>query len=164
MTHNIFSLYLDTQDSYNEDILIEENITSKLISGGVDINLYDGCIAWHDVEMTLTLDGEELGFWEIALKSVGVVTEDGTVGNYNYGGIEDDNLAVVDSGSSFISGPSEVINEYLNEVDATCYAIDYEDEYEEVGCIDSFFFGWDIAAVGRIMSYLLVFSFLTTHA
>ena len=156
LPHNMFALYLDPRDNYdNSDKLIEDGTTSKLIVGGVDTDLFDGCIVWHDVKKALSSNGEVLGYWDFELKNVHTMTNKDEVYPLNFN--SEDNIGILDSGSTFIVGPLHSINEYLEKINATCYVYtfsyyEYDDDGATISEIDcEAYEGWDIAGVGKFL-------------
>ena len=159
LPHNVFSLYLDETDDYDEkDQLIEgeDHILSRLIVGGIDPNLYDGCITdnWHDVAKgTFNGTSELHGLWDVKLDSIHL--EVNNEKTYSFALSEEDAFLIFDSGSTNLIGPFEAISSYAVEANAKCFsfATDFIGEpiMEEEECQPDFFWfdGWDIAQVGR---------------
>ena len=159
LPHNVFSLYLDETDDYDEkDQLIEgeDHILSRLIVGGIDPNLYDGCITdnWHDVAKgTFNGTSELHGLWDVKLDSIHL--EVNNEKTYSFALSEEDAFLTFDSGSTNLIGPFEAISSYAVEANAKCFsfATDFIGEpiMEEEECQPDFFWfdGWDIAQVGR---------------
>ena len=170
LPHNVFSLFLDPQDDYDETnhfLGNNDNISSsRLIVGGIDTRLFDGCLAWHDVEKAGESGDEDLllGFWGFALQNVHVTYIDDNgeekLDTLQHENIED-KVAILDSGSTFIVGPLHSISIYLNKINATCYIEEslYSSYYDDDGAsIDEIpcdnLLGWDYAGVGKCFSVI----------
>lgn len=157
LPHNVFSLYLDEKDDFDEnDQLIEgeDHILSRLIVGGIDPNLYDGCITdnWHDVAKgTFNGTSELHGLWDVNLASIHLEMNNENI--YTFSLSEEDAFLIFDSGSTNLIGPFESVSSYAVEANATCFSFgtDYLGEpiMEEEECQPDFFWfgGWDVAQV-----------------
>jgi hypothetical protein len=82
--------------------LTGDELSSELLLGGIDRNLYSGCLVWHDVQPL------EMGvdiLWDLKVESSRV------------GGVELPlvDTAVLDSSASFSLGPSSVVAAFLKQ-------------------------------------------------
>ena len=123
LRHPIFSLYLDPTDDYPEETKSGESkahgsghaVTShsELVFGGVNQKHYEGCITWHDLgQFQDTYSGDTfVGYWDFKLDAVEV------------GGTQmpSSTLAIVDSGSTYVVGPSEAVGQIAQINGADCF-------------------------------------------
>ena len=136
LRHPLFSLYLDVTDDYPEEQQHGRNKAhgsghaltthSELIFGGVNQKHYEGCITWHDLGQFEDVNSGEtfVGYWDFKLDSVQV------------GGAQmpSSNLAVVDSGSTFVVGPRDAIGQIAKINGANCFVMVPGAEPELVDC------------------------------
>ncbi|KAL7565023.1 hypothetical protein ACA910_020735 [Epithemia clementina (nom. ined.)] len=144
----IFSMYLDqTVDDYPGNLQTPsknqsnngkehaKSANSGLILGGVDHTKYDGCINWHDLGQFHELSGETFkGYWDFRLDHVSFQNKD----------IPHSNLALVDSGSSFLLGPNDAVGALAKLAAVDCLVMDENNMPNFVDCDDPM--GWDTAA------------------
>jgi hypothetical protein len=138
----IFSLYLDRRDDYppadfagndHEDSSGNQNFgeqkplsaSSELIFGGVNHAHYENCISWHDLGQFQLQDGEEFkGYWDFKLDEVRI---GGT-------SLPSSVLAIVDSGSSFLIGPTDAVGRLAEMDSVDCLSLEDPDQPELVPC------------------------------
>ena len=123
LRHPIFSLYLDPTNDYPEETESSESQShgnghavtsnSELVFGGVNQKHYEGCITWHDLgQFQDAYSGDTfVGYWDFKLDAVEV------------GGTQmpSSSLAVVDSGSTYVVGPSEAVGQIAQINGANCF-------------------------------------------
>jgi hypothetical protein len=158
----IFGMYLDETDDYTaeenpetDDIvyLDPESANSEIVFGGVNQKHYEGCLTWHDViQQTENADQTEnddeydddyeeevgdaaSGYWDFNLDGVEV---GGKALPYS-------NKAIIDSGSTFIVGPSEAIGVLAQVNKVACFDLSSPFGPDFVDCGSPF--GFDTAAV-----------------
>lgn len=173
MRHAMYSLYLNAKDDYPDvsssspvyDELIDENgnieygyqspisASSQLVLGGVDQRHYQGCLQWHALgQFADTQTGGKFeGFWDFALDEIrfggtSVVTSD---------------LAMLDTGSAYLIGPSDTVAEIVTQNQASCFNMLRADQPQLVDCstgefdaavidCDQHFFNLEFVADGHI--------------
>lgn len=151
----IFGMYLDATDDYTaeenpetDDIvyLDPESAKSEIVFGGVNQKHYEGCLTWHDVIQTENDDGyndddekqdedPSSGYWDFNLDGVEVGGE----------ALPYSNKAIIDSGSTFIVGPSEAIGVLALVNKVACFDLSSPSGPDFVDCGSPF--GFDTAAV-----------------
>jgi hypothetical protein len=156
LLHPIFSLYLDSKDDYTNDVdgfpgqdAMDANnnlehghsnplgSSSQIVFGGVDQKHYEGCLHWHDLGQFVENDtGNKFqGYWDFSLESVKVGGQSLTTSN----------LALVDSGSSYVVGPVDAVGQFASKNNAICFTLEDPDNPDLVDCGNSD--GWDAAVV-----------------
>jgi hypothetical protein len=151
LRHPMFSMYLDPSDDYTIDhdeesqddaYLRPVTANSEIVFGGVNQKHYEGCLKWHDVveiENGNVDDNEDAeratGYWYFKLDGVEV------------GGVSlpYSDSAIMDSGSTYIVGPSEAIGSMAELNDVACFDMSSPLGPEFVDCGSPF--GFDTAAV-----------------
>jgi len=137
LRHPIFSMYLNPEDDYPKDNTKAISRSSELIFGGVNQRHYTDCLTWHDLgQFEEVFTGQTFqGYWDFKLDKVQV------------GGAEmpASQLAVVDSGSTYIVGPTEAIGQIAQINGAECFIMEDGGEAIEVKCDAAS--GFDAAAV-----------------
>ena len=125
LKNSVFSMYLDkTHDDYPGDNIPDgdegygldhaTSAHSELVFGGVDQTKYKGCLQWHALGQFHEISGGTFaGYWDMMLDG-GVLFN----GNELLGASK---LAIVDSGSSFILGPSEAIGAIAEQAGVLCF-------------------------------------------
>jgi hypothetical protein len=152
----IFGMYLDATDDYTAEenpetddtvYLDPETANSEIVFGGVNQKHYEGCLTWHDVIQTENddvynndddsdeNDDPSSGFWDFNLDGVEV---GGKALPYS-------NKAIIDSGSTFIVGPSEAIGVMAQVNNVACFDLSSPFGPDFVDCGSPF--GFDTAAV-----------------
>jgi len=113
---------------------------SEVVFGAVNQTRYTGCLEWHPVSKNRPKDkkGKEVVFWMIELDGVGL------------GGTELDStpVAVLDTGTSFVVGPSDAVARIALVNHCTCLRYNEKgqiDDGSEVDCGDAG--GFDIALI-----------------
>lgn len=169
LEHSMYSLYLSDEDDYpmtestfehaDENGNLEygyhrpTSASSQIVFGGVDQRHYEGCLQWHslghfDDAMT---GGSFAGFWDFSLDDV------------RFGGtsVSTSNLAMLDTGSSYIIGPSEAVGKIANLNHASCFNMVHASQPQLVDCssgifdaavidCDQPFFNLEFVADGRV--------------
>lgn len=125
LANPIFSMFLDKQyDDYPGSNLPDSangygldhasTAHSELVFGGVDQTKYKGCLQWHDLGKFHEIDGETFaGYWDFMV--------DGGISFQGIDLVGASKLAIVDSGSSFILGPSEAIGTIAEKAGVICF-------------------------------------------
>jgi hypothetical protein len=148
----IFGMYLDATDDYTAEENVETDDTvyldplsanSEIVFGGVNQKHYEGCLTWHDVVQTKSDDDYDddedgdpsSGFWDFKLDGVNVGSK----------ALPYSNKAIVDSGSTFIVGPSEAIGVLAQVNEVACFDLSSPFGPDFVDCGSPF--GFDAAAV-----------------
>ena len=152
LTHPIFSMYLDrTVDDYPGSLLDHQHdehesttpktaahatsANSGLLLGSVDSQKYTGCLSWHELGQFKELSGATFrGYWDFKLDQVLFQGEE----------IPHSSLALVDSGSSFLLGPTDAVGRVAALAGVDCIAMDEYDMPNFVDCADAG--NWDTAA------------------
>jgi len=147
----IFSMYLDgDDDDYPgslEEVAEDEEFgtpievqhatsaNSGLIFGGVDQSRYEGCMGWHALGQFKEISGETFkGYWDMRLDKIQFQGQD----------LPHSTLALVDSGSSFLLGPTDAVGALAAGANLDCFVIDDYGMPDFVECNDPM--GWDTAA------------------
>jgi hypothetical protein len=156
LRHPMFSFYLQATDDYPKAKTTSEpdeqgnfqrgrdpptGALSELVFGGVDKKHYEGCLHWHDLGQfeDMSTGHTFVGYWDIKLQGVQVAGK----------ALQDplSPLALVDSGSTYIVGPTASIGEiaFLNK--AECIILPPEQGMDPllVECDNPF--GFDVAAI-----------------
>jgi cathepsin D len=138
----VFSLYLDSsEDDYPVDSLIDEldalkggdpqpvkhalSANSQIIFGAVDHQHYEGCLHWHELGQFHDSEGDIFkGYWDIKLDHVRVQGVD----------LPSSEIAIVDSGSTFLVGPSDAVSAIAITNEMDCFDLSNPDEPEFVDC------------------------------
>lgn len=129
--HAMYSLYLSPKDDYpahaqqslaqamddNGNVQLgyqrPTSASSQIIFGGVDQLHYAGCLQWHDLgNFADTQTGQSFeGFWDFQLQAV------------KFGGtsVTTSNLALIDTGSSYIVGPTDIVAQIATMNHASCF-------------------------------------------
>lgn len=97
---------------------------SELIFGGVNQKHYEGCLNWHDI--LLSNQGNKPGLWAIEITKINVGE---TLLRY-----QSPSVAFVDSGSTDIVGPIDLIGEIAFMNNATCFVSDTLSDLIAVDC------------------------------
>jgi hypothetical protein len=143
--HNMFGMYLQSKDDYPSDAdgswqrINGKNSTrtpmsasSQLVLGGVDQTHYLGCLQWHS--MTDSADNEDdndssasaarddANYWSLPL--VEVLVGGQVLPNTNGNNIDDQLVAILDSGSSYIVGPQQAVTQLVEMNDAKCFTME----------------------------------------
>uniref|UniRef100_A0A7R9ZQ28 Peptidase A1 domain-containing protein n=1 Tax=Craspedostauros australis TaxID=1486917 RepID=A0A7R9ZQ28_9STRA len=155
-----FSLYLDVRSDYPADTsnrigdkdkygnleFGHERPTSthsEMVFGGVNQRHYEGCITWHSLGQFQDNMGDTFeGYWDFALSDVRVGGK--SLNTYN--------LALVDSGSTYLVGPQDAIAQIAKMNSATCIAFDDENNPKKVDCDSAS--GFDDAIVNCNQAFL----------
>jgi hypothetical protein len=147
LQHSLYSLYFNAKDDYpvtdalyqhaDENGNVEygyqrpRSASSQLIFGGVDQSHYEGCLHWHtlghfDDNKT---GGAFAGFWDFALQDV------------RFGGssVSTSNLALLDTGSSYIIGPAVAVGKIANSNHASCFNMIQPSQPQLVDCSSGVF-------------------------
>lgn len=131
--HSMYSLYLNPHDDYpdpQQETLYEHkdgngnleygyqrplSASSQIVFGGVDQRHYAGCLHWHALGQYADskTGGQFAGFWDFALDTV------------KFGGtaVSTSNLALLDTGSSYIIGPSAAVAKIADMNHASCFTM-----------------------------------------
>ncbi|GKY90989.1 hypothetical protein MPSEU_000071700 [Mayamaea pseudoterrestris] len=141
LRYPIFSLYLspnedysNSNDSDNRDKPIRAS--SELLFGGVNQKYYKDCITWHELGQFQLDNGQAFqGYWDFKLDGVNVGGAD----------LPSSNLAIIDSGSSFLIGPPEAIGTLAVMNNVVCFNLMDVSNPEEVPCDNPD--GFDAAAI-----------------
>jgi hypothetical protein len=158
----MFGMYLDATDDYTAEenpetddtaYLDPESSNSEIVFGGVNQKHYEGCLTWHDVIQAKNDDGydddeydddyfdeEEAGdpssgYWDFNLDGVEVGGET----------LPYSEKAIIDSGSTFIVGPSKAIGVLAQVNKVACFDLSSPFGPDFVDCGSPF--GFDTAAV-----------------
>lgn len=108
--------------------------SSQLIFGGVNGKYYDGCLTWHELGQFETSSGNTFeGYWDFKLDKV-------TIGG---SALPSSDLAIVDSGSSFLIGPTDAIGVIAKIENVACFDLSNPMFPGEVQCDDPM--GFDAA-------------------
>ena len=87
---------------------------SQLVLGGVDQSKYKGCLQWHALGQFHELNGAVFaGYWDLMLD-----------GGIFFDGIQllgASDLAIIDSGSSFVLGPLQAVGAIAKQAGVTCF-------------------------------------------
>ncbi len=142
LRHAMYSLYLNPKDDYPapkenyEHMDSNGNIeygfqnpisaSSQIVFGGVDQRHYEGCLQWHPLgqfEDTKT-GGQFAGFWDFNLSQV------------KFGGtaVSTSDLALLDTGSSYIIGPADAVAQIAQMNHASCFNMIQATEPQLVDC------------------------------
>jgi len=132
LMHPMYSLYLSGTDDYPNDSKLEgtpdlygnmesgiystpPNATSEFVLGGVNQKHYTGCLSWHSLgQFADTTYGQKFeGFWDFSLEVVKVGGTKMTTAN----------VAVVDTGSSYIVGPPDDVAQFAVLNNAKCFTV-----------------------------------------
>ena len=115
----VFSFYLNN---------VRNEAFSELILGGIDQNYYEGCLSWHRLGRFLTSSGSVFeGFWDIKVDYVKV----------NGASVNSQPVAIVDSGTSYIIGPTKDVGKIAEGLGANCYTL--SPTQQQVDCADGAF-------------------------
>jgi hypothetical protein len=147
----MFSLFLDKNfDDYPGDLDADSgtdaegntafgsqhavSANSEIVFGGVDQTKYEGCLTWHALGQFKELSGGVFkGYWDFKLDSL---TFAGTP-------LHGSEMAIVDSGSSYLLGPLEAVGELCSLAGAMCFDLSNPAGPVFVDCSE----GFDTAAV-----------------
>ena len=153
LLHPIFSMYLSREDDYYADDQEQvpapdeygnieygnarpKSASSEITFGGVNQRHYEGCLSWHDLGQFSLVSGETFtGYWDFKLDNV-------RVGGEN---LQTSQLALVDSGSSYIVGPVDDVGKFAKLNNAKCFEMKDPLDRKEVDCDNED--GWDTAVV-----------------
>lgn len=147
MRHAMYSLYLNPNDDYPtfektyEHTDANGNIeygyqppttaSSQIVLGGLDQRHYEGCLKWHPLGQfqDQKTGGQFQGFWDFTLTQV------------KCGGkaVTTSNLALLDTGSSYIIGPSDAVGEIANLNHASCFNMIEASKPQLVDCTSGTF-------------------------
>ena len=135
LPHAMYSLYLNSRDDYptpDDTVQLQQfqddngnwehgysrptSASSEIVFGGVNPRHYEGCLQWHDLgqfEDTATGSGRFEGFWDFSLDGV------------NCGGksVSSSNVAMLDTGSSYIIGPTNAVAKIASMNHASCFTL-----------------------------------------
>ena len=133
LMHPMYSLYLNGADDYPNDSKLQgtsdlygnlesglyttpPNATSEFVLGGVNQKHYTGCLNWHTLgEFDDPTYGQKFeGFWDFSLDLVKVGGTKMTTAN----------VALVDTGSSYIVGPPDDVAQFAVLNNAKCFTVD----------------------------------------
>lgn len=111
---------------------------SEIVFGGVNYKHYDGCLTWHDMgRMADEFNGDEFkGYWDFKLDSVKV---DGSTT------LPISDVAIIDSGSTFLIGPTDAIAVYAEMNEVMCFDLTDYDDPKAVSCSNEL--GFDAAVI-----------------
>lgn len=126
----VFSMYLDdTLDDYPgsledaadaeasgtaEPVVHATSANSGMILGGVDQTRYEGCLGWHELGQFRQISGDTFkGYWDFKLDKVTFQGQE----------LPRSTLALVDSGSSFLLGPTEAVGALAKLAGMECFVI-----------------------------------------
>lgn len=131
--HPMYSLYLSPHDDYPDDSELQgipdaygnvesgmyatpTNATSEIVLGGVNQKHYTGCLQWHDLgQFKDDISGNQFeGYWDFSLDLVKVGGTEMTTSN----------VALVDTGSSYIIGPPRDVAQFAVLNNAKCFTVD----------------------------------------
>jgi hypothetical protein len=133
LMHGIYSLYLSNYDDYPDDSKqqgtsdtygnIQSGIykhppttNSEIVFGGVNQRRYSGCLHWHELgQFEDSASGKHFeGYWDF------------TLDNVKAGGatMATANIALVDTGSSYIVGPPSAVAQFAVLNHAKCFTVD----------------------------------------
>ena len=123
----LFSMYTAKVDEYDDSGMVENNdrSSSEVVFGGVDQTHYQGCLQWHDIGQSKQPDGQLFqSYWDMRL-------DGGRIGNQE---LPATNLAILDTGSSFMMGPAEAIGAIAEYNQLMCFILDEAGVPTEVPC------------------------------
>lgn len=129
LQYSMYSLYLNSRDDYPSPGALDEHAddngnleygyqrptsaSSQIIFGGVDQRHYEGCLQWHNLGHydDSKTGGTFPGFWDFTLQDV------------RFGGssVSTSNLALLDTGSSYVIGPTEAVGKIAKLNGAKCF-------------------------------------------
>ena len=152
LRHPIFSMYMNPTDDYPQsgvngisDAMGNQkhytghaiSSNSEIVFGGVNQKHYEGCLNWHNLGQFKDLSSGETfqGYWDFRLDRVSV---GGT-------SMPSSSLALVDSGSTYIVGPSEAIAQIVIINGAACLNLVPGGDPEFTECDSPA--GFDVAAI-----------------
>jgi hypothetical protein len=108
---------------------------SEILFGAVDHKHYHGCLKWHDLAIYEGDESTKVQFWSFNLNGARVADQDLPYGD----------IAIVDSGSTFVIGPTEAIGTFANINQILCFVFDELESIDPVPCDSEF--GFEVAAV-----------------
>jgi hypothetical protein len=133
LLHPMYSLYLSPKDDYPDDSNFQgkhdtygnlesgvfaspSNASSEIVLGGVNQKHYTGCLQWHTLGVFQDdISGERFeGYWDFSLDIVKVGGTKMTTSN----------VALVDTGSSYIVGPPNDVAQFAVLNNAKCFTVD----------------------------------------
>jgi len=152
LRHPVFSVYMNPTDDYppsSVDGMMDAmgnskhysghaiSSNSEIVFGGVNQLHYEGCLSWHNLGQFKDLSNGKTfeGYWDFKLDRVSV---GGT-------SLPSSSLALVDSGSTYIVGPSDAIAEIAIANSAACLNLVPGGEPEFTECDSPT--GFDAAAI-----------------
>lgn len=156
LRHPVFSIYMNPTDDYpqttsagNGGVVVDGmgnekhysghaiSSNSEIVFGGVNQLHYEGCLSWHNLgQFRDVYSGKQFqGYWDFKLDRVSV---GGT-------SLPSSSLALVDSGSTYIVGPSDAIAQIAITNNAACLNLVPGGEPQLTDCASSD--GFDVAAV-----------------
>lgn len=132
LQHNVFGMYLRADVDDYKDVTKDNNLqptqSSELILGGVNQDHYLGCLKWHNLLGENSQQGEGDGiigdynnYWSLKLDDVKV---GGTTLHKDSSSSENELVAVLDSGSSYIVGPQEPVARLVQLNKAKCFRME----------------------------------------
>jgi hypothetical protein len=156
LRHPIFSVYMDKTDDYPSsnvngiaDAMGNQkhytghavSANSEIVFGGVNQRHYEGCITWHNLGQFKDLSNGKTfeGYWDFKLDRVSV---GGT-------SLPSSSLALVDSGSTYIVGPSDAVAQIAVTNGATCLNLVPGGEPQFTDCLGEF----DVAAIDCVQPF-----------
>mmetsp|Transcript_51541 Transcript_51541/g.154744 ORF Transcript_51541/g.154744 Transcript_51541/m.154744 type:complete len:379 (-) Transcript_51541:34-1170(-) len=140
LRHPIFSIYLNGgKDDYPKEVTHPTMAHSELVFGGVNQRHYEGCLTWHDLGQFEDDTGKPFeGYWDFRLDDV-------QVGGRS---LQSTDLGIVDSGSTYVIGPSADVGAFAEMNKAMCFLFNSEGEIDEESMIKCDYpAGFDIAVV-----------------
>ena len=125
----LFSLYFDPLGELKQQG-IEIKTGAELILGGVHQAHYIGCLNWHASGSNVK-EEDQTGFWDFALQDVVVGDKSMT---------KKTSMAILDSASSNIIGPTEIVKEFATVNGFECHQFNDDGSLgKKVKCDSNFF-------------------------
>lgn len=138
--YSIFSLFLNEDESSSKDSEGDLN-GSELILGGVNQNHYKGCLQWHASGLNSPVTKEKnSGQKQVQVKNSGLwdfIVDDVLIGAESM--TDEPVLALLDSISSSIVGPADIVGEFATRNSMVCYIFDEDGGFSDVECDDGDF-------------------------
>jgi hypothetical protein len=107
-----------------------QSATSEILFGAVNHLHYDACLVWHEISNVM----ESGKYWSLDLTQVSVGQEK----------LMDATVAIIDSGSIFVEGPTEAVAAFAEINEVICFDLDDQGDAVEVPCDSPL--GFDAAA------------------
>jgi hypothetical protein len=108
---------------------------SEILFGAVDHKHYHGCLKWHDLAIFEGDESTKVQFWSFNLNGARVAGQDLPYGD----------IAIVDSGSTFVIGPTEAIGTFADVNKFECFVFDEFGDVFDVDCGNED--GFEVAAM-----------------